>query len=317
MRVLVVDDSAFARRRIGRMLREGGHEVVEADGFGAALRLVAEGAFDAATVDQLMPEADGLTLVRTLRASRPDLRLVVVSADIQRASREAALAAGADAFVGKSEGAEELLRALVRPLPVSADLVLTSEQRDAFAEMLNVAIGRSAQGLEALLDHRVRLEVPRFEILRAAALPTFLEREAPQMDAIVYQPISGAVRSLGALLFPAGHAVRLLRALPDVGPDAGPSLGEQTVLAEVGNVLLGALTAGLADRLATRLSLGLPVVLLHQSSAVTASLILCNALQGHHAVVLFSRLEANGQALSICLTLFLPDEALRRLVERL
>jgi CheY-like chemotaxis protein len=39
MKILVVDDSDYARKRIGKILRDGGHEVIEADGGEAALRL--------------------------------------------------------------------------------------------------------------------------------------------------------------------------------------------------------------------------------------------------------------------------------------
>lgn len=76
-RILIVDDSEFARRLLRTVLEAAGHDVVEADGGRQALAAIANGAVDLMIADIHMPEMDGLTLVRRLRAD-PLHRLVPV-----------------------------------------------------------------------------------------------------------------------------------------------------------------------------------------------------------------------------------------------
>jgi len=64
MRVLVVDDSAFARGRIVRLVAAAGGEAIQAASGRHALQLAAETRLDAATVDLLMLDMDGLELTK-------------------------------------------------------------------------------------------------------------------------------------------------------------------------------------------------------------------------------------------------------------
>ena len=101
-RVLVVDDSAFARSVITRILRTAGLNVIGTarDGNDALERIEALDP-DVVTLDITMPELDGLGVLRTLRGkSRP--RIVVVSiSSIETELGAEALALGAIALVAK------------------------------------------------------------------------------------------------------------------------------------------------------------------------------------------------------------------------
>jgi len=67
--VLVVDDEEGIREFVAEALEDDGHVAVRAkDGAEAAARLRAQ-AFDLMITDLRMPEIDGMTLVRTARAS--------------------------------------------------------------------------------------------------------------------------------------------------------------------------------------------------------------------------------------------------------
>ena len=73
-------------------------------------------------LDIMMPEIDGLTVIRRIR-SRPDwvdLPVIVVSAKVLTEDRSAALNAGADAFLPKPFSAHEL-RAALRPFVAVPD----------------------------------------------------------------------------------------------------------------------------------------------------------------------------------------------------
>jgi len=73
-------------------------------------------------LDIMMPEIDGLTVIRRIR-SRPDwvdIPVIVVSAKVLTEDRSAALNAGADAFLPKPFSAHEL-RAALRPFVAVPD----------------------------------------------------------------------------------------------------------------------------------------------------------------------------------------------------
>jgi chemotaxis protein histidine kinase CheA len=104
--VLVVDDSPVVRDVIGETLRSYGLQVLEAgDGHEALQKLALEQRIDLLVTDVDMPRLDGLGLLRALRAMPQGQRLpaVVVSMRGAEPDRQAALDAGADAYLVKSE----------------------------------------------------------------------------------------------------------------------------------------------------------------------------------------------------------------------
>lgn len=79
-RILVVDDEAPVRAVTAGFLRDCGHDVVEADGADAALRLLREGGpFDLALVDFAMPGVNGVEFARRARADRSDLPIILIT----------------------------------------------------------------------------------------------------------------------------------------------------------------------------------------------------------------------------------------------
>ena len=318
MNILVVDDSAFARNRIARVLEEAGYTVLQADGGRSALAMFAETPPDLVTVDLLMPEMDGLELIGHLRESNPDVPIIAVSADVQRATRAEVLAAGALAFISKTDHPSEILKAVQAvsgPGPLPA---MSPAQQDAFTEAMNIAMGQAAQALGTLLEYRVLLQVPEVEILRASELRTFFDREVPDVGAAVLQAFSGQLDGLSSLVFPQRHAVTLVRILlPSARGLEQLSSAEQTVLTEVGNVVINSAVATLADQLETRLKLSLPTVYLNLSGAATARLVLEGALDADHVMVLLSRLTIGAVHLTAYLLLRLPQGGVQRLLDSL
>ena len=76
-----------------------------------AVQLVRELQPDAVLMDVRMPEMDGLQATVQIKASWPQVKVVVLSMHLEY--RDEALAAGADAFVGKGEPADRLLAVLL------------------------------------------------------------------------------------------------------------------------------------------------------------------------------------------------------------
>lgn len=81
LRILVAEDEALIGMAVEQELVERGHAVTMASDGQAALEMEARlGPFDALVTDMQMPRLRGDELVRRLRATRPDLLVVVMSA---------------------------------------------------------------------------------------------------------------------------------------------------------------------------------------------------------------------------------------------
>ena len=101
IRVLLVDDSALARRSTRRILEAAGHDVVEADDGLAALERFAIDKPDVVLLDLVMKGMYGLDVLAKLREMDPAVRVIVMSADVQTSSRDLVKEAGASGFINK------------------------------------------------------------------------------------------------------------------------------------------------------------------------------------------------------------------------
>jgi two-component system KDP operon response regulator KdpE len=115
-RVLVVDDEESIRRAVGRALASRGFLVeVAADGE-EALEVARSFDPDLVVLDLNLPEVDGLTVCRQIRARSP-VPILVLSVREDETDKVAALDLGADDYLTKPFGTDELMarvRALLR-----------------------------------------------------------------------------------------------------------------------------------------------------------------------------------------------------------
>lgn len=82
MKILLVDDSAVARRSVAAMLMGAGVDVDVAPNGREALRRLDPGLYDAVIVDIVMPEMDGFETIRAIRARDAELRIVAVTSRV-------------------------------------------------------------------------------------------------------------------------------------------------------------------------------------------------------------------------------------------
>ncbi len=107
-KILVVDDSSLARRMIRKILEELGHEVEDAADGAQALERYVLNHHDAVILDLLMHGMYGMEVLQKLKELSPGLPVIVVSADIQRTTRDQVKQAGAVAMVNKPVTREQL-----------------------------------------------------------------------------------------------------------------------------------------------------------------------------------------------------------------
>lgn len=110
-RVLVVDDEPQIRRALRTSLQAHGYEVLAAGTGEEAVLAAAENAPDLVFLDLGLPDIDGAEVISRIRAFS-DVPIIVVSVRDRQADKVAALDAGADDYVTKPFGMEELLARL-------------------------------------------------------------------------------------------------------------------------------------------------------------------------------------------------------------
>ena len=109
--ILIVDDLPAMREIIRNSLHELGFDnTSEADDGQTALPMLKTGKFDFLVTDWSMPEMDGLTLLKTVRADEQlgDLPVLMVTAEAKRAQIVDAAEAGVNAYIVKPFTAETL-----------------------------------------------------------------------------------------------------------------------------------------------------------------------------------------------------------------
>ena len=228
--ILVVDDLKPNRQLLIAHLEETGCDLREAADGLEALEMIRAAEPDLILLDISMPRMDGLALCRTLKAD-PRLRLipiVLLTAQIDRATRIAGLAAGADDFLTKPFDAEEVIvrsRVLLhdRALNLSLDgaeavilaLARAVEARDlytihhaervgSYARAIGEARGLASEELDALYKGGVlhdlgKIAVPDSVLLKPSAL-TAEEWVTMQEHSAEGERIATPLRSTVALL---------------------------------------------------------------------------------------------------------------------
>lgn len=180
LKVLLVDDHPLFRAGVAAALHGDPAFTVcgEADHALAARELAHRVSPDAAIVDLLLQNDDGLRLVRELRQDHPRLKIVVLSMLDSAVHAAKALQAGASFFVSKQEGPVAILAALHRaaanehatPSPASHAMAdLSERERQVF---LQLGLGRStAETAEALGVSVKTIESHREAIKAKLGLP--------------------------------------------------------------------------------------------------------------------------------------------------
>ena len=109
MRILVVEDERRISGFVARGLREEGHVVEVAEDLAGARRALGEASWDLLLVDRMLPDGDGLQLVRDLRREGSRLPAIAVTARDRVEERVEGLYGGVDDYLVKPFAFDELL----------------------------------------------------------------------------------------------------------------------------------------------------------------------------------------------------------------
>jgi two-component system, chemotaxis family, chemotaxis protein CheY len=109
-RILVVDDSGFARRTLRQLLEGAGHTVEEAKDGHDALERYFLNKPDLVLLDMVMEGMNGMEVLAKLRELDREARVVVATADVQTSTKAEAQATGAKGFITKPFDREAVLK---------------------------------------------------------------------------------------------------------------------------------------------------------------------------------------------------------------
>jgi two-component system KDP operon response regulator KdpE len=161
-RVLVVDDEQQILRALRTSLRAAGYEVDTADTAETALATAALRPPEAVILDLVLPDGNGTDVTRELR-SWSSAPVIVLSAVGEEREKVAALDAGADDYVTKPVGIDELLarlRAVMRRTTASTEPVIELDQLVVDLQKRSVTVG----------GNPVHLTPHEFDLLRVLAV---------------------------------------------------------------------------------------------------------------------------------------------------
>ncbi len=163
MRILIVEDEAAIVRFLERGLAAHGHQLVSADNGEEGARLAADESVELVLLDISLPQLDGHRVLERIRAERPTLPVLMLTARDDVKNKVSALNAGADDYLTKPFAFEELL-ARLHALTRRSDQPQSSriESGDLRVDLLSRQVWRADKKIElssrefALLEYFMR-----------------------------------------------------------------------------------------------------------------------------------------------------------------
>ncbi len=153
--LLVIDDDAPLRTRLGRALEQRGFTVALAGSVGEAISAIRDTPPAFAVVDLKLDDGSGLQAVEAVRHARPDARVVMLTGYGNIATAVAAVKAGAIDYLAKPADADDVVRALLAQggdappppeKPMSADRVRWEHIQRVY-ELCNHNVSETARRL--------------------------------------------------------------------------------------------------------------------------------------------------------------------------
>lgn len=154
-------------------------------------------------------------------------------------------------------------------------MILDDLETDALAELFNVGLHRAAASLSDITGQRILVDMPRLVICPIAEIEDKLADLIGGELATVHQMFGGAVAGDAVLLLEQDKAAELAKLMTAGEAGIGDRLDESAreVLAEIGNIVLGACLSGFGDMLDTPVSFSVPRIHIESLKNILRSII--------------------------------------------
>ncbi|KRW71878.1 response regulator [Stutzerimonas nitrititolerans] len=263
--LLICDDSSLARKQLLQALPAGWSvEVSQAATGLEALERIRQGGVEVLLLDLTMPELDGYQVLAQLREERLSCKTIVISADVQDEAVRRVLELGALAFIRKPADPVHLHQTLaslglLNDLPALVDRSKGESIgfRDAFREVVNVAMGRAAALLARVLGVFIQLPIPNVNLLEVGELHMALADAArgETLTAVCQGYIGGGIAGEALLLFHDSEVADMARLM------RRQNYREMEMLLDLSSLLISACLSGIAEQIEVVFSQGHPQVL--------------------------------------------------------
>lgn len=196
----------------------------------------------------------------------------------------------------------------------TAPLILPAGRKDALSEAMAKGLGQAAETLTDLLNLPVLLKAPEVKAMSASELIRFFAEEGTEVGVTIRQRFSGRLSGAAAIAFSPKDSLFLIRTLVGIQHKLNHlSAADQTALAEMGNVILNAAVAVLADWWGEPVRMHLPDVALIRNGVDAVREILDAETGAYHALVLRIPLSIGGADPIVYLILLMPEAGMKRL----
>jgi len=115
-RLLIVDDEGDLRNLLSRVLTSEGYEITTASNGAEAIAILQKEAFDVALLDILMPEENGMTVLKHIKEHHPGMKSIMITAYSNLHTAIEAKEFGAAEFISKPYKLETIRLALRKVL---------------------------------------------------------------------------------------------------------------------------------------------------------------------------------------------------------
>jgi chemotaxis protein CheC len=139
---------------------------------------------------------------------------------------------------------------------------LNDLELDALTELVNIGVSRAAASLGTMVGEQVLLSVPSVLLVSRSRAAELISQSQSELLVAVRQAFDGDVSGRALLIFPEKNSLELVRAV------AGEDLSledilelEHEALAEIGNIILNACMATVANLLQRSLTMSLPEII--------------------------------------------------------
>ena len=194
---------------------------------------------------------------------------------------------------------------------------LTTLQRDALTELINIGYGRAAGALSELTGYRISLEVPRVSIHPIAEMARQLSRVVSGEVASVNQMFNGPI-SGNALLLLDEHSAKMLSELltDERSSTSGFDSSAREIITEVGNILLNALLGVFGNLLKVQVTFAVPRLRVESVQGVLESITI-GSDELNYALLIHTRFQLRASNVTGYLVMILGITSLDRMLVEL
>lgn len=320
--LLVCDDSNMARKQLLRALPADWPVTVSQAANGEeALEQLRAAHFDLLLLDLTMPVLDGYGVLAALKAEGRAQDVIVVSGDVQEEAIRRVKELGALAFLKKPADPELLRQTLdqlgfLRVAEAATATTLPEPKvsfRDAFREVINVAMGRAAALLARVLGVFVQLPIPNVNILEVSELHMALAdaQRGDGLTAVCQGYIGEGIAGEALLIFHDSEVADMARLMQWQQHNHS----SMEMLLDMSSILIGACLSGIAEQLDVSFSQGHPQILGEHASI--DELIRINSQRWRKTLAVEVSYSIEGHDIHFDLLLLFTEDSVSLLTDKL